>query len=243
MRKFGIFLVFILVIALLTAGFLWFINSSNSGSAITPTSSASSTTNSTVPTLVLGTPTGTAPAGDQSISDGTITLVYPSTEFGLATTQQQIPVKSYIPPCDAGFNYCLYYIGNAFQGTNFDSAGIRIQKRTDLSTQTACLTTAPTGYTNFTPTSTTVGDYSVSEFTPIGNAGAGHFSNGTLYRLAYNGACYEFETRIGQSQFANYPSGTISQFTAADQATLQADIQNILNSTKLPSGESVTFPQ
>lgn len=235
-------IVFIAVIAVLAAGFLWLVNAGNQGGAITPTGSSSSTSN-TVPTLVLGTSTGTAPAGDQSISDGTITIVYPTADFELATSQAQITVRSYIPPCDPDFIYCLYYTGNAYQGTNFDSAGIRIDKRNDLVTQTACLTVPPTGFANFTPTSTTIGDYSVSEFTPIGGAAAGHFSTGTLYRLEYNGACYEFETRIGQSEFVNYPSGTIQQFTDADQVSLQLEIQNILNSTTLPSGETVAFPQ
>jgi hypothetical protein len=83
----------------------------------------------------------------------------------------------------------------------------------------------------------------VSEFTPLGGAVAGHYSTGTLYRLEYNGACYEFETRIGQSQFANYPSGTIQQFSDTDQANLQAEIVGILNGVTLSSGETVAFPQ
>jgi hypothetical protein len=242
MRTFGIIIIFVLVVAVLAAGFLWLVNSGNQGGAITPANSTSTATG-TAPTLILGTPTGTAPAGEQSVSDGIITLVYPTADFALATTQQQITAKSYIPPCDADFNYCLYYVGTAYQGTNFDSAGIRVEDRTDLTTQAACLTTPPTGYANFTPTSTTVGDYSVSEFGPIGNAGAGHLAKGTLYRLSYNGVCYEFETRIGQSQFANYPSGTIQQFTDADQTNLQTEIMGILNGITLPSGETVVFPQ
>jgi hypothetical protein len=243
MGKLGAIITTVILVALLFAGFLWVANMGTHSGTITPTDSASGTSSSSIPPLVLSTPTGTAPAGSQSISDGTITLIYSTAEFGLATSQQQLPTKSYIPPCDAGFDYCLYYTGTAYQGTNFESAGLRVQKRTDLTTQSACLTTPPTGFTNFTPTSTTGGDYSVSEFAPIGNAGAGHFSKGTLYRLEYNGACYEFETRIGQSQFANYPTGTIQQFTDADQSTLQAEIQNILNGITLPSGETVTFPQ
>ncbi len=242
MGKFGIAVLFIIAVMILTAGFLWFVNSGGQSGMITPADSASSTSSNTVPTLVLGTPTGTAPAGSRSVSDGTITLIYPTADFGLATSSQQITTRSYIPPCDADFTYCLYYTGTTYQGTNFDSAGIRVEKRTDLTTQTACLTTPPTGFTNFTPTSTIMGDYAVSEFTPVGDAGAGHYSTGTLYRLEYNGACYEFETRIGQSQFANYPSGTIQQFTDADEASLQDEIQSILNGITLLSGEVITFP-
>jgi hypothetical protein len=240
MRTLGIGIVLVLVVAVLAAGFLWFINSGNQGGAITP-SNATGTSSGTVPTLVLNTPTGTTSTAGQSTSDGTITFTNPS-DFGLATNQQQILTRSYIPPCDADFNYCLYYVGTAYQGTNFDSAGIRIDKRTDLTMSSACLTTPPTGYSNFTPTTTTAGDYSLSEFSPLGDAGAGHTAVDTLYRLSYNGACYEFETRIGQSQFANYPSGTIQQFTAADQASLQAEIIGILNGITLPSGETVAFP-
>ena len=242
MGKFGTAVLFMIVVVVLTAGVLWFVNSGSQNGMIIPANSVNSTSSNTVPTLVLGTPTGTAPAGSQSVSDGTITLIYPTADFGLATSSQQITTHSYIPPCDADFNYCLYYMGAAYQGTNFDSAGIRVEKRTDLTTQTACLTTPPTGFANFAPTSTTTGDYSMSEFTPVGNAGAGHYSTGTLYRLEYNGACYEFETRIGQSQFANYSSGTIQQFTDADEASLQAEIVGILNSITLSSGETITFP-
>jgi hypothetical protein len=243
MGKFGIAVFFVIVVVILTAGFLWFVNSGNQNGTITPANSASGTSSNTVPMLVLSTPTGTAPAGSQSISDGTITLTYPTTDFGLATSSQQITTRSYIPPCDADFSYCLYYTGTAYQGTNFDSAGIRVEKRTDLTTQAACLTTPPTGFANFTPTSTTADDYAVSEFTPLGAAAAGHFAKGALYRLEYNGACYEFETRIGQSQFANYPSGTIQRFTDTDEENLQAEIVGILNGIALPSGETVIFPQ
>ena len=204
--------------------------------------STASSTPSTTPTLVLGTPTKAAPVGDKGISDGAMSIFYPIADFEMATSEQKMTVHSYIPPCDPDFNYCLYYTGTAYQGTNFESAGIRIDTRTDLTTQTACLTAPPTGYTNFVPTSTTAGDYSISEFTPIGNAGAGHFATGTLYRLAYNGVCYEFETRIGQSQFANYSSGTIQQFTVADQMNLQTEIIGILNGVTLASGETVVFP-
>src|SRR5258708_37757855 len=65
----------------------------------------------------------TAPAGptfDQSISDATITISYPSSDFGLATNPSQILVRSNIPPCDSPFSYCLYYNGPTYQATNFE---------------------------------------------------------------------------------------------------------------------------
>ncbi|HUC31509.1 MAG TPA: hypothetical protein VMR99_02355 [Candidatus Paceibacterota bacterium] len=241
MRKLAFIILFIFAVAVLAAGVLWFINSGNKG-VINPDNS-SSTSSGGVPPLVLGAPTGTVPVGDQNVSDGTVTLLYPTADFALATSSEQISSKSYIPPCDPDFEYCLYYVGTAYHGTNFESSGIRVDQRIDLTTQSTCLITPPTGYANFTPTSTTAGDYAVSEFTPLGDAAAGHFSSGTLYRLEYNGACYEFETRIGQSDFENYPSGTIQQFTATDQANLQTELHNILDSITLPSGETINFPQ
>ena len=111
MGKFGIAVLFIIVVVILTAGVLWLVNSGSQNGMITPVNSTSSTSSNTVPTLVLGAPTGTAPAGSQSITDGAITLVYPTADFGLATSSQQITTRSYIPPCDADFTYCLYYTG------------------------------------------------------------------------------------------------------------------------------------
>jgi hypothetical protein len=229
MNKIGLAITFVIVVSILTGAIHVFIHSS--GPAITTVTSSNPTSTVT-----------TASNGNPSISDGTLTFNYSSTDFALATTQDQILTHSYIPPCDPSFNYCLYYIAPTYQGTNFESAGVRIEKRADLTTQTTCLTTPPTGYTNFTPTSTTSGDYSLSEFSPIGGAGAGHYAAGTLYRLSYNGICYEFETRIGQAQYANYPSGSIQQFTTTKQSDLQAKIMNILDNMTLPSGEKIVFP-
>ncbi len=188
-------------------------------------------------------PTSSTPF-DQSVSDGTITIHFPSLDFGLATNPQQVLTKAYIPPCGEHFDYCLYYIGNAYTGTNFESAGIRIFKRTDLTTQAQCLTTPPTNYTTMTPTSTAVfADYAVSEFSPLGDAGMGHYASGTLYRLACHNACYEFETRIGQTQFLNYPTGSIKEFTLANQTTLTGMLGSILSGITLPSGNTVSLPQ
>jgi hypothetical protein len=180
---------------------------------------------------------------DQSISDGTITVYYPSSDFGLAVTKEQVLVTSYIPPCDEGFDYCLYYVGNAFKGTNFESAGLRIQKRPDLTAETQCLNTQPSGYSGLVPATFSSSDYATSAFSPVGGAGAGHFASGSLYRLYYNRGCWEFETRVGQSQFLNYPSGTIREFTASDEQSLISRLRQILSGVRIPSGETVSFPK
>ena len=186
-------------------------------------------------TPVQSTATST-PEATESISDGTTTLSYASQAFGLAVTPEQIIPRSYIPPCDTDFNYCFYYIGTEYQGTNFESAGLRVKRRADLTTQSQCLQTLPEGYTGISPSVSGGTDFSTSVFTPLGDAGAGHYAKGTLYRLLYKGSCYEFETRIGASQYANYPRGTIKEFMPADERALEAKLLQLLKDVTLPGG-------
>ncbi len=181
------------------------------------------------------------PTLEQTVSDGTITVGYPS-DFGLAKNATQVLVHAYIPPCDENFDYCLYYNGAAYTGTNFESAGVRIAKRADLATASLCLQTLPNGYTSgLTPKITTGSDYQTSVFSPLGDGATGHYASGALYRLAYGSACYEFETRIGETQFANYPAGTIQEFTTADRAAVQAKLDAIATGVTLPGGGHITF--
>jgi hypothetical protein len=180
---------------------------------------------------------------DQSVSDGNIKIEIPSSVFGLAITQEQILDKSYIPACDENFDYCLYYIGKDYEGTNFESAGIRIQKRNDLNNQDDCLTAEPAGYSNLTPIIISKSGYSAGVFSPLGDAAAGHYSNGSLYRLFYNDSCYELQTRIGQAQFANYPAGSIKEFTQSDQSVLESEIKQVINAISLSDGTKDLFSE
>lgn len=82
------------------------------------------------------------------VAGGELMFVRPA-DFGLALHRDQLLVRSVIPPCDEGFDYCLYHIGEEFAGTNFKSAGIRIERREDLETAAACLFTPPRGYLDF----------------------------------------------------------------------------------------------
>ncbi len=185
--------------------------------------------------------TGTVDVFDQHVSDGTITFGYSSKEFGLATTPEQILVHPYIPPCDTDFTYCIYFNNDTYKGTNFESAGLRIQKRTDLATSQKCLETPPEGYAEFAPSRATSINFMTSIFAPLGNGAAGHYAIGALYRLSYRNLCYEFETRIGVAQYANYPEGAIKKFTDADQESLETKLRAMLESIVLSSGEKVYF--
>jgi hypothetical protein len=233
-----IFLVIILILALGTLGiWLW---KEKGMVPLTPGDNLGVT-----PTPTPSVPTPTPLVFDRSISDGLVTFKVPSNVYGLATNQTQILTHSYIPPCDSNFNYCLYYIGTDYQGTNFESAGLRIRKRTELLNERVCLDTPPAGFSSTTkPDSTTSADtYSTSVFSSIGDAAAGHYASGSLYRLFYRqtSSCYEFETRVGQSQFMNYPIGTIKEFTTANQAKVFSDLRQILDTVSLPNGQTKLF--
>jgi hypothetical protein len=184
------------------------------------------------------------PATSQTISTPEITFGYQENMFGLAVTDEQVLVKSYIPPCDSGFDYCLYYIGGAYNGTNFESAGVRIKQRTDLTTQNRCLSTLPDGFMGIAPRILMQKTYGTSVFAPIGDAGAGHYANGAVYRLSFGGTCFEFQTRIGETQFANYEPGTIKEFTAQDQKDVEMILASLLAGVHITNGDTpVLFPK
>ena len=183
---------------------------------------------------------------EQTISDGTITIIYPSDSFGLATNKSQILGGSYIPPCDEIFSYCVYYIGKEFTGTNFESAGVRVGKRVDFVDEKTCLEAPPDGFTEGkTPDNNkTDTEYASSVFLNVGDAGAGHSAKGSVYRLYVKqpALCYEFETRIGQSQFQNYPSGSINEFTSINQKSLELTLLELIQTISLSSEKNHLFP-
>lgn len=85
--------------------------------------------------------------------------------------------------------------------------------------------------------------YTTSLFAPLGNAGAGHYTSGALYRLFVANTCYEFETRIGETQFLNYPAGSIRKFTDANRASVASELTHMLQSITIASSTTtVVFP-
>ncbi|MGD9738901.1 MAG: hypothetical protein AB7U48_05855, partial [Bauldia sp.] len=180
-------------------------------------------------------PAEAAAAEQGTVTVGGITLRYPSL-FVLAESAEEVATQGVIPPCDPDFGACLYYAAETYADTNFESAGLRIQERTDLATEEACVSEQPEGYTGLTPTIRREPGYVVATFTDLGDAGAGHFTQDTLYRVVGEGACYEFTTRIGQTQLGNYTPGTIKPFTDGDAATVQGLFAAILNSATLANG-------
>ena len=244
-------IIVIIVAILVGAVILAIVNSSRAPSIPTAIDIATSTmTASSTPTLL---------AFDRNVTDGIIRVSYPSTDFVLATTAAAVLVHAYIPPCDEGFLYCIYYDGTKYVGTNFEAAGLTVKKRADLTSATSCLATSPygSGSTLAPDMQRSTDNYSWSVFLNVGDAGAGHYASGSLYRLYISGfansnnskmpqkplvpKCYEFMTRIGQTQFANYPAGTKIEFTTRDQSIVQASLKQIIDNISLMSGDKLLF--
>lgn len=245
-------LIAVIILVFVIFGTIWYV--ATPGASVPPDDSQTPIAPAT-PTQPTTPPPATQSNGTstQRVSDGTILFTYSPATFGLATNSDQIVVKSYIPACGDGtsnFEYCLYYKGTAYSGTNFESAGLRIQKRRDLTSEKACLETPPAGYAaSMKPSATENGvGHTTSGFWPIGDAGAGHMAAGELYRLAHTEPltgdlmCYEFETRIGITQFGNYPAGSIKEFAAGDKAAVQRMLRGILDRITLPDDTLIVFP-
>lgn len=194
-----------------------------------------------VPVVETPVATTTEPVSPIMHSNGVITFEMPS-GFSLALNKEQISVQSYIQSCDDSFDYCLYYNGTKYSGTNFGGAGLRIKKRDDLKTVATCLNTSPANYTGLKSkvvASTTL--YTISSFDGIGDAGMGHYASGALYRLSYDGTCHEFETRVSATQFANYPQGNIKEFTKTDTNAVLEELKNIITNVTIGNNQKLAF--
>jgi len=177
------------------------------------------------------------------VSPAGLGLRYATSTYSLAKAPGQISVTSYIPPCESNFEYCIYRTRADYQGTNFESAGLRVKERVDLSEKTACLTTPPEGFDDLHAKTREGAGYATVVFAPIGDAAAGHYSSGALYRVTFGTTCYEFETRIGESQLANYPEGSITLFTSDDRAAVYAELVEMLNTANIASSNTpIIFP-
>lgn len=194
------------------------------------------------PTLTANLPTPaengnvSVPLEPTSHSDGTISFTVPD-GFGLAVTADQILTRSVIPPCEAGFKYCLYHLGTDFVGSTFESAGVSIRERAELTTQDTCLRSPPAGYAGQSPATATRDTYAVSAFTGLGDAATGHYASGDQYRLFTEGECYQFDTRVGWSQVANYPEGTVTEFTEDQRDDMAERLRDLVEDIRLMQGD------
>lgn len=205
-----------------------------------------------------------APPNALTVAGGVVTLTYPA-ELALATTGQPLPIASTIPPCDDGFDYCFYMPEGAFAGTNFRAAGMSVTLRKGLTSRLSCLLAQPDGYQDLQPglvvpmresvgqdvggsaerdsTAETGGGApagpATSRFGGLGEGAAGTYYNGEERRLFVAGACYEFTTRVVESQFGNYPEGAVKEYTAEQRGATLARFDEVLANATVTVGDEV----
>ena len=172
-----------------------------------------------------------------ALADGAVLVSYPD-GFGLAVTPEQVQVASQIPPCDQGFDYCLYLDTDEFAGTNFSAAGVRIDERDDLTTEADCMLAQPGGFVGLVPVIAGASDFATTMYQDVGEGAAGHVSTGSLGRLYYGSACYEFETRVAHAQFGNFPRGAVEEFDASDVESTEDRLMSVLDEVTLPDGRT-----
>lgn len=180
---------------------------------------------------------------NETHSDGTITFSTPE-DFGLAVTEEQILVDAAVPPCSTPFAYCVYYLGAAYEGTNFESAGVTIRKEESLDTETACLTTPPAGYSELAPAATSTGSgYAMSLFAPLQDAATGQYTSAEEYSLFTDSVCYTFTARIGESQIENMPEAT-EEFTDAERERMFETLRTFIRAIVVnETGASLDIPE
>ncbi len=184
---------------------------------------------------------GSSSSASDKVSDGTIEFPRPD-GFGLALKPEQILATSYIPQCEPGFSYCLYFNDTDYKDTNFDGAGLGITMRTDMRSADHCMQAQPEGYTDRKPAIHEEPGYTTALYEDIGDAGAGHYSHDRLYRLFADSKCYEFRQRIGFSQFGNHEPGSIEEFTASDETSVQNQLDSALQDVLFLDGRTIVFP-
>ena len=172
-----------------------------------------------------------------ALADSAVLITYPD-GFDLAVTPEQVLVDSQVPPCDEGFDYCIYLHADEFADTNFSSAGLGIVARDDLTNEASCMLQQPDGYVDLVPIVAGASDYATTMYHGVDQGAAGHHSSGSVGRLYYDSACYEFETRVAQAQLSNFPSGAVQEFDEADEEATAARLMSVMARVTLPDGRS-----
>ena len=167
------------------------------------------------------------------------------------TPEQLQAVGSYIPVCkdtDNGGLACTYYIGQTYQGTNFEAAGFSVSQLSGM-TQDECI---GTNFQGGQPTKPVVIN-GVTFYSDIrGGVGAGHGNQTHTYRTMYNGICYVLSESVSQTNpgvyegNVNAPKLFIGQddlFKIMDQisTTFKFTVPNTVSPLPEPISQPVTM--
>lgn len=191
-------------------------------------------------------------AGDvdsMTLAGGRVTLdLVPG--LALAVSQEQLLDRSSPPPCDPGFDYCLYLPEDAYAGTNLRSAGLGITRREELRAATPCLLAQPDGWSDLQPGTTWADGLSgldgrplaTARFGDVGEGAAGSYTLGEVLRLFDGRDCWEIEPRLALTRFENYPPGQVREFTEADRNDVEQLFWEVLRSATVLT-HRVTWPE
>ena len=158
--------------------------------------------------------------------DGTFQFDYADS---LARCQPEGPVPtllnerrscaSYIPVCDEDRIACLAYPADEYRGYNFEAAAFSVIALPGVTTELKCLTNVDRNTCrpprSEAHNSVTFGTAECYE------GGLGHHLNRQIYRTFHAGACYQLSVNIAESAFANFPAGTIKEFSRADRQNVE----------------------
>ncbi len=124
---------------------------------------------------------------------------------------------------------CVYLSRDAYQGTNFDGAGVSINIDPTLITEAKCYNFKVS--TN--PAQTLVSDVTINgivfKSATGSDAGAGHFEKLQIYRNFHNASCYEISQHVGSTNIDNYPAGTIQPF---DENAVWQKLESVIQTFK-----------
>ncbi len=173
--------------------------------------------------------------------------------LALAVRSDQLLAAGTPPPCDAGFDYCLY-LRDAPPAPHVRSAGLTVNAREDLRAQTSCLLAQPRGWRDLQPGVLLGPDVlggepgtvptdrlGSSRFGDVGQGAAGSYTLGEVLRLFDGERCWEFETRLGLARPQEPPSGAAASAEEAE-VELLALLASALQSVTLDS-RPVSWPE
>jgi hypothetical protein len=166
-------------------------------------------------------------------------IKYPS-DFGFNTNNSQIQSLGYIPVCDQTTVGCIFYTGNTYTGTNFESAGVSINFNKSLDTEAKCYNfKVSTNEAQTAAADVTINGVTFKSATG-GGAGAGHFMKTQEYRNFRNNLCYEITQRVGSTNIGNYEPGTVKEF---NENEVWQKLQLIINTFKFSNAVASTGNQ
>jgi len=152
-----------------------------------------------------------APAGWQvhRSADHGFVLTYPP-DFKFYSDLQEAQ-KSYIPICGPESVACFEYNGTAYEGTNFEAAGLSVNILRKARTEEECNKIDTGQY----PIKRAVINGIPFHYGETGGAATGHVIGGPAYRTFHEHVCFEAALLITATGIGVYDPGTVKEFNSA----------------------------